>query len=269
MSPPFPWGERTCLMGILNVTPDSFSGDGLADDVEAAVARAREMAAAGADVIDVGGESTAYWKPGYQPVSEELELRRVLPIIERLSDLPLSIDTRKPAVARAALAAGATWLNNVEGVWDDGRMAHAAAEHDVPYVLMHNRREAVYSDLVAEVRDELVAAAAQAEAEGVAHERIVLDPGLGFGKTGAHNLELLRRLPELVAAGYPLLVGPSRKRFLGTILGTPEQDRVEGTAAAVAIAIAAGAAAVRVHDVRQMARVVRVADAIVRSPTPG
>jgi dihydropteroate synthase len=265
MTAPFPWGERTCVMGILNVTPDSFSGDGMLGDLEAAVERARTMAAAGADVIDIGGESTAYWKAGYQPVSEEEELRRVLPLIERLHGIPISIDTRKPGVASAAVIAGASWLNNIEGVWDDGRMAAVAAQHDAPYVLMHNRREASYRDVAAEVRDELLAAAERAQAGGVRKERIVLDPGLGFGKTGNHNLELLRRLPELTDAGYPVLVGPSRKRFLGLILGTPEQDRVEGTAAAVAIAIAGGAAAVRVHDVPQIARVVRVADAIVRS----
>ena len=265
MTPLFPWGERTCVMGILNVTPDSFSGDGLAGDVGAAVAQAQAMVAAGADVIDVGGESTAYWKAGYQPVSAEQELARVLPVLERLQGLPLSIDTRKPAVARAALTAGASWLNNVEGVWDEGEMAAVAAEYGVPYVLMHNRRGANYTDMVAEVRDELLAAAARAEAAGVARGRIVLDPGLGFGKDGGHNLTLLRRLPELVSAGYPVLVGPSRKRFLGLILGTSEQDRVEGTAAAVAVAIAGGAAAVRVHDVPPMVRVARVADAIARA----
>ena len=272
MSSPFPWGERTCLMGILNVTPDSFSGDGLLDAV-AAVARAEEMVASGADIIDVGGESTAYWKPGYRPVSEEDELQRVLPVIaglrERLPEAAISIDTRKPGVARAALAAGAAWLNNVEGVWDNGCMAAVAAETGAAYVLMHNRRETAYADVVAEVRDELLAATERAVAEGVPRERIILDPGLGFGKNGAHNLELLRRLPELTAAGWPVLVGPSRKRFLGAILGTPEQDRLEGTAAAVAIAITGGAAAVRVHDVRPLSRVVRVADAIVRSGPVG
>jgi dihydropteroate synthase len=274
MGNPFPWGERTCVMGILNVTPDSFSGDGLAGDVEAAVARAQEMLATGADVVDVGGESTAYWKAAYTPVDAQEELRRVVPVIERLrADLPnavISIDTRKPEVARQALAAGAAWLNNVEGVWDGGRMAELAAEHGAPFVIMHNKREAEYEDVVAEVRDELRMAAERAQARGVKPEQIIVDPGLGFGKTGEHNLELLRRLRTLVEGlGYPVLVGPSRKRFLGQILGTPEHDRVEGTAAAVALAIAGGAAAVRVHDVRQMARVVRVADAIVRGPEPG
>ncbi len=267
MNLPFPWGERTCVMGILNVTPDSFSGDGVLD-AGRLVEHAKEMMAAGADVLDVGGESTAYWRAGYQPVSAEEELRRVLPVIQRLRqelpNAPVSIDTRKPEVARQAVAAGASWLNNVEGIWDEGPMAEVAAEHGLPLILMHNRRAAEYRDLVAEVRDELLAAASRAEARGVRREQLILDPGLGFGKTGEHNLELLRRLPELVEPGYPVLVGPSRKRFLGLILGTPEQDRVEGTAAAVAIAIVGGAAAVRVHDVPQMVRVVRVADAIVR-----
>ena len=271
MSDPFPWGGRTWLMGILNVTPDSFSGDGMLD-AAAAVERGADMAAAGADVIDVGGESTAYWKPGYQPVSEAEELARVLPVIEglraRLPATPVSIDTRHPAVARAALAEGASWLNNVEGVWDGGEMAAVAAEAGAVYVIMHNRREPAYADVVAEVRDELLAAAERAAAASVDRERIVIDPGLGFGKEGGgYNLALLRRLPELAGAGYPVLVGPSRKRFLGEVLGTPEGDRLEGTAAAVAIAIAGGAAAVRVHDVPQLARVVRVADAIVR-PRP-
>ncbi|HLG70385.1 MAG TPA: dihydropteroate synthase [Chloroflexota bacterium] len=267
MVAPFPWGQRTCVMGILNVTPDSFSGDGLAGDLDAAVRQARAMVEAGADVLDVGGESTAYWRAGYQPVSADEELRRVMPVLEALRavpDVPVSIDTRKPEVARRALAGGARWLNDVEGVWDDGSMAEIAAEFGAPFILMHNRHEAQYSDVLGEVRDELLAAAARAEARGVRREQIVLDPGLGFGKTGEHNLELLRRLSELTSAGYPVLVGPSRKRFLGQILATPEQDRVEGTAAAVAIAIAHGAAAVRVHDVAQIARVVRVSDAIVR-----
>lgn len=254
-------------MGILNVTPDSFSGDGLLE-VDELVNRAREMVRDGADVLDVGGESTAYWRPGYQPVPAGEELRRVLPVLERLRaelpGTPISIDTRKPEVAREAVAAGAIWLNDVEGVWDDGSMAEIAAKHGLAFVIMHNRHGSEYRDLVAEVRDELLEAAARAEAHGVPKEHIILYPGLGFGKTGEHNLELLRRLPELTGLGYPVLVGPSRKRFLGRLLGTAEQDRVEGTAAAAAIAIAGGAAAVRVHDVRPIARVVQVADAIVR-----
>jgi dihydropteroate synthase len=273
MGQPFPWGERTCVMGILNVTPDSFSGDGIAGDVAAAVERAQAMAAAGADVIDVGGESTAYWRSGYQPVDAAEELRRVLPVIERLMAelpaMPISIDTRKPEVARKALAAGASWLNDVEGIWDDGQMAGLAAQAGATFVIMHNSREPAAGDVVDELRSGLQQAANRAESAGLQRSQIVVDPGLGFGVTTGHETEVLRRLPELVGLGYPVLVGPSRKRFLGRVLGTPEQDRVEGTAAAAAIAIAGGAAALRVHDVSQIARVVRVADAIVRAPPVG
>ncbi|MHB8618335.1 MAG: dihydropteroate synthase [Chloroflexota bacterium] len=254
-------------MGILNLTPDSFSGDGLHPDVEAATRQAREMVSAGADVLDLGGESTAYWKPGYQPVSENEELHRVLPVLERLRAelaVPLSIDTRKPAVARRAIAAGATWLNDVEGVWDDGAMAQLSADHHLPFVLMHNSRTSQYQDVVVEVRDDLARAADRALALGVEPDTLILDPGLGFGKQGHHNLELLRRLEELRALGFPLLIGPSRKRFLGEILNAREHDRLEGTEAAVSVAISRGADAVRVHDVAQVARVVRVTDAIVR-----
>jgi dihydropteroate synthase len=273
MDQPFPWGQRTCIMGILNVTPDSFSGDGIGRDLDAAITLAKDMLAAGADVIDIGGESTAYWKAGYAPVDTDEELRRVLPVIERLhSELPrvvISIDTRKPEVARKSLASGASWLNDVEGVWDNGEMAELAAEHEAPFIIMHNKREATYEDVISEVLDDLRLAVNRAAARGVKSARILVDPGLGFGKTGAHNVELLRRMSELVSGiECPILVGPSRKRFLGQILGTPEQDRVEGTAAAVALAIAGGASAVRVHDVRQIARVVRVADAIVRGQEP-
>ncbi len=256
-------------MAIVNVTPDSFSGDGLGHDLAAAVRQAEEAIAAGADVIDIGGESTAYWKPGYEPVTIEEELARILPFIEQLREkvsVPISIDTRKPEVARQALAAGATWLNNVEGIWDDGAMAAIAAEFGVPMIIMHNHHGHDYDDLVKEVSTELSAAAARALAAGVPADHLILDPGLGFGKTPAHSYELLRRLPELVELGFPILVGPSRKRFLGYVLGTPENDRLEGTEAAVAIAISRGAAAIRVHDVAPVVRVVRVSDAIVYGP---
>ncbi|MBV8085842.1 MAG: dihydropteroate synthase [Chloroflexi bacterium] len=255
-------------MGIVNVTPDSFSGDGLGTDVEAAVRQAREMVHAGADVLDVGGESTAYWKTGYQPVTDEEELRRVLPVIERLRaalpSTPISIDTRKPAVARRALGAGATWLNDIEGAWDDGSMADLAAEFGATFVIMYNARERTGRNIVDEVREALSSAAARSLAHGVHGEQIVLDPGFGFGNVPGHEPELVRGLPEIVALAYPVLVGPSRKRFIGRVLGTPENDRVEGTAAVVALAIAAGVAAVRVHDVEPIARVVRMADALTR-----
>jgi dihydropteroate synthase len=265
---PMDFPNRTLVMGILNVTLDSFSGDGVGTDVEAAVRQAREMVEAGADVVDVGGESTAYWKAGYQPVTEDEELGRVLPVIERLrAELPrppISIDTRKPAVARRALAAGATWLNDIEGVWDDGSMADLAAEFGATFVIMYNARERTGRPVVEEIRDELVAAASRALAQGVRSDQIVLDPGFGFGNVPGHEPQLVRGLPEIVALGYPVLVGPSRKRFIGRVLGTPENDRMEGTAAVVTLAIAAGVAAVRVHDVRPIARVVRMADAMVR-----
>jgi dihydropteroate synthase len=260
-------------MGILNVTPDSFSGDGLGTDVGAALRQAREMVEAGADVLDVGGESTAYWKAGYQPVSDEEELRRVLPVVARLrAELPatpISIDTRKPAVARAALAAGASWLNDVDGVWDDGSMADLAAEFGATFVIMYNARERTGRNIVDEVRDSLEAAAARALERGVRQDQIVVDPGFGFGNVPGHEAELVRGLPKIVALGYPVLVGPSRKRFIGRVLGTAEGDRVEGTAAVVALAVAAGVAAVRVHDVRPISRVLRMTDALVRAqPAP-
>ncbi|MDE3076151.1 MAG: dihydropteroate synthase [Chloroflexota bacterium] len=254
-------------MAIVNLTPDSFSGDGLAYHADAAVESGLKAVQAGADVIDLGGESTAYWREGYEPVSVEEELSRVLPAIERLQRLteaPISIDTRKPEVARRALEAGARWLNDVEGVWDDGTMAALAAEYRAAFVLMHNRRQEGFTDVVGEVRDVLAAAAERALAAGLPRELLVLDPGFGFGKTAENNLELLRRLSELRQLGFPLLVGTSRKRFLGHILGTPPEDRLEGTEASVAIAIAHGADAVRVHDVEPIVRIVRVSDAIVR-----
>jgi dihydropteroate synthase len=218
----------------------------------------------GADLLDIGGEST---RPGHLPVTEAEEMRRVLPALAAVAAavrVPISIDTRKPAVAQAALAAGAHILNDVEATLDGDPMFRLAAEHGVPIVIMHNKREAVYGDLLKEVTASLKAACASASALGVPEAHQIIDPGIGFGKTGAHNLLLLRELHGLTALERPLLVGPSRKRFLGTILGTEAHDRIEGTAAAVALAIAAGADMVRVHDVRAMARVAKVADAICR-----
>lgn len=254
-------------MAIVNATPDSFSGDGLGYDVESAVAQAIAAQAAGADVIDVGGESTAYWRAGYTPVSAEEEIARVVPLLERLREavtIPISIDTRKSAVARRALQAGAGWLNNVEGIWDEGEMAALAAEFDAPYVLMHNHHGHDYRDFFQEVHDELAQAAERALAAGLERQQLILDPGIGFGKVAVHNFELLRRLAELRDLGCPLLIGPSRKRFLGEVLGTEPDDRLEGTEAAVAVGISRGADAVRVHDVAPIVRVARVADAIVR-----
>jgi dihydropteroate synthase len=258
------WGERTQIMGILNLTDDSFSGDGLAGDPASAVAQARRFVDEGADLLDLGGEST---RPGYIPVTEQEERRRLLPAVAAVAaavHVPLSVDTRKPAVARAALDAGAHLINDVDATLDGRAMFQLAAERGVPVVIMHNSRQPVYADVVAEVVAALRAACATASGLGVPDSHQFVDPGLGFGKTGLHNLRLLRELRALCALDRPLLVGPSRKRFLGDILGTAPQDRVEGTAAAVALAIANGANIVRVHDVRAMARVAKVADAICR-----
>lgn len=261
-------GARTLVMGIINMTPDSFSGDGLAGDAEAALRQGLAMARDGADLLDVGGEST---RPGHLPVGQATELARVLPAVERLArevPVPISIDTRHSEVARAALEAGACLINDVSALQDDPRLAELAAERGCPLILSHWTRGqwTEDEDMVARVIADLRAAVGQARAAGVAPEQLVVDPGIGFGKTARQSLEVMRRLREIrEALPYPLLVGPSRKSSLGAALGgLPPQERLEGTAAAVALCIAGGADLVRVHDVREMARVARVADAIVR-----
>lgn len=284
----FAWGERTYLMGILNVTPDSFSGDGLlaepaaspAQQREAILAQARRFAAGGADILDVGGEST---RPGAEPVGIEQEIQRVVQVIHLLSaelDLPISIDTYKAAVAEEAIKAGAQLINDVWGFKADAQLAGVAARCGVPAILMHNRsswanaelRERLggryvgvpYDNLLDDIRGELLESVQIALNAGVPDEHIILDPGIGFGKTVEQNLELLDRLGEIRGLGYPVLSGPSRKSFIGYTLDLPPDQRLEGTAAAVAISVARGADIVRVHDVEFMARVVRLADAIVR-----
>lgn len=265
---PLVWGQRTCVMGIINLAPDSFSGDGLSGDVQAAVDQALRMEADGADMLDVGAEST---RPGSTPVSASTEADRLLPALEaicRAVRIPVSVDTYKAPVARRAIAAGASLVNDVWGLLADGNMARVIADAGVPAVLMHNRREAIYDDLVPDVIAGLRRIAEIARAAGIADHNVILDPGIGFGKTADHNLELLRRLPELRELGYPLLLGVSRKSTIGRVLGLPEADRVEGTAAAVAMSIAGGVDIVRVHDVKQMVRVARMTDAIVRDWRP-
>jgi dihydropteroate synthase len=264
--------RRTLVMGILNVTPDSFSDGGEHYRVEDALAHARRMAEEGADLLDIGGEST---RPGSDPVSEAEELRRVVPVIQTLaatSPLPLSIDTRRANVAKAAVSLGAKIVNDVSGLRFEPEIAKIAADADAFLVIMHSRatpktmqRDTRYDDLLGEVADFLKRQADFAVSQGVRRERIVLDPGIGFGKDMEGNLELLRRQRELLDLGYPLLTGPSRKSFIGRILeDAPTEDRVEGTAAAVALASAGGARIVRVHDVKAMVRVCKVADAICR-----
>ena len=264
----FAWGSRTFVMGILNVTPDSFSGDGLLaapDAVAAALAQARAMVGEGADLLDIGGEST---RPGHAAVDEDEELRRVIPVMRAvraaLPATPLTIDTTKPAVAAAALDAGADAINDVWGVLPEGELSRLAAERNVPIVLMHNRAEPRYTDLVEEVVGDLRAAVETALAAGVSDSNILVDPGIGFGKTAEQNLELLRRLRELRELGRPILLGTSRKSTLGKVLDLPASERLEATLATTALGIAAGVDIVRVHDVAANVRAARMADAIVR-----
>ena len=273
----FCWGERTYIMGVLNLTPDSFSGDGLGEDVETAVALGLAFQEQGADAIDVGGESTRPAGPVYgagaMPVSEQEEIRRVIPVIERLRDalsIPVSIDTYKAAVARRAVEAGATIINDVWALKRDPDMAQVVAETGVALILVHNQHGTEYRDLLREVVGDLRQSVQVALDAGVVREQIIVDPGLGFGKTAQDNLRLLRRLDEFKSVmGRPLLVGTSRKSTIGQVLGgLPADQRVEGTAATVALAIAKGADMVRVHDVQAMTRVARMSDAIVRGWQP-
>jgi len=263
--------SRVHVMGILNVTPDSFSDGGLYFDLPKAVARARAMAAEGATILDIGGEST---RPGAESVSADEELRRVLPVVEQLKDdhLILSIDTLKSAVARAALEAGAHIVNDVTALRGDPDMAATIAEFGAGVVLMHMQGtprtmqvNPAYDDVVAEITAFFEDRRACALRAGIKDAQIVFDPGIGFGKTVEHNLILLRRLGEFQKLCRPILVGPSRKSFIGKVLGLDIENRLEGTAAAVAAAVLAGASIVRVHDVRAMARVARLSEAIRRS----
>jgi dihydropteroate synthase len=260
----FRWGKRTYVMGIVNVSPDSFSGDGLSS-VEAAVEQAKRFVAEGADIIDVGGEST---RPGSMPIPVEEELRRVIPVVERLAQelkVPLSVDTYKFEVARRALDAGAQLINDIWGLKVDPRLARLAAEKRVPIVLMSNQRDRPRRYIVPAVISDLKRSIDVALDAGVPWENIIIDPGIGFGKTLEQNLELVWRLDELKVLGRPILLGTSRKSMIGLVLDLPPEERLEGTAASVAIGIAKGADMVRVHDVRQMVRVCRMSDAIVRA----
>lgn len=279
------WGKRTYVMGIINLTPDSFSGDGLLQQgnvATAALEQARRFVAAGADILDLGGEST---RPGAQPVSAAEEMERVLPVLKALRtanlDCILSIDTYKAEVAEAALAAGVDWINDVWGLRADPALAGVVARHGAPVVLMHNRSRPnnaelqarlggryvgmTYDDLIGEVCRELMESIRMARAAGIPDKHIILDPGIGFGKTVEQNLELINRLNMVKAMGFPVLLGASRKSFIGYTLNLPTEQRLEGTAAAVAVGIVRGADVVRVHDVEPMVRVARLTDAIVRA----
>jgi len=260
----FRWGERTYIMGVINVTPDSFSGDGLGGDVEAALAQARRFVAEGADIIDVGGEST---RPDFTPISADEELKRVIPVIEKLVaevSVPISIDTCKSEVARHAVEAGAVVINDVWGLRRDPKLAQVAAEKGAALIIVANQREMAYEDIVPQVMESLRRGMRLALDAGVPWENLIVDPGIGFGKTLEGNLELIRRLGELRELGRPILLGTSRKSMIGMMLDLPPDQRLEGTAATVVLGIANGADMVRVHDILPMVRVSRMTDAIVR-----
>ena len=280
----FDWGSRTYVMGILNVTPDSFSGDGLmshGDMIEQAVRQAEYFLKHGANILDVGGEST---RPGAQTVGAEEEIGRVIPVIRALAkgfpEAVISIDTYKADVAKEAFKAGAHILNDVWALRADPQLASAAKSFNAPVILMHNRSNPAsvevraqlgnayigseYDNLIEDVKRELLASVELAKQAGIDERHIILDPGVGFGKTREHNLELINRLDEIRALGYPVLLGPSRKSFIGFTLDLPADQRVEGTAAAVAVGIVRGVDIIRVPDVKEMARVAKMTDAIVR-----
>ncbi len=280
---PLPWGARPYIMGIVNVTPDSFSGDGLAQDRDiaaAALEQARRFLADGADILDIGGEST---RPGAEPVAVEEEIARTAPAIaairEALPEVPISIDSFKAKTAEAALDAGASWINDVWALQADPEMAALAAERGCPVVLMHNRSKPGhaeidrrlggsyvapdYKDFMAEILAELRAIAGRAETAGIAPANIILDPGVGFGKSVAQNMTLIDKLDQVKRLGYPVLLGASRKSFIGKVLDVPADERVDGTAATTAVGVMRGADILRVHDVRRMAQVARMTHAII------
>ncbi len=275
------FGKRTYVMGIINMSPESFSGDGFIDH-DSAISMAKTYIDQGADIIDVGGQSTrprysaeveslvsGVDKPGdsYEIVSEEIEIERVVAVVEEVSKLgvPVSIDTFKPNVAKAAILAGATIINDVTGLKFDIQMAHIASEYSSYIVLMHNQATTKYENLIENVADSLNESVSKAISAGVRRDKIIVDPGFGFGKTVRHNLDLLNNLDVLKSKlGYPMLLGTSRKSTIGKVLDLPEGQRVEGTAATMAIAISQGVDIIRVHDVEYMVRVAKMSDAIVR-----
>lgn len=266
------FSKKTYIMGILNVTPDSFSDSGRYFRKSAAIKRALRLIEDGADIIDIGGEST---RPGSEPVPDAMELRRVLPVVEVLSKeskIPISIDTYKSEVAKRSLDAGASMVNDISGLRADPGMAAVVSQYKVPVIIMHIKgapknmqKNPVYRALIPEILDYLKGSIDIAIKSGIKEDKIVVDPGIGFGKTFEHNLDIIHNLHEFTLLGKPLLIGPSRKAFIGKILGgVPPEDRLEGTAAAVAISIMNGANIIRVHDVKEMVRVAKVADAVKR-----
>ncbi len=259
------WGEKTYVMGILNVTPDSFSDGGKYNQVENAVSHALQMIEAGADIIDVGGEST---RPGHTEISVDEEISRVVPIIRAIRERtshPISIDTYRAKTAEAALEAGADIINDVWGLQREPKIADVAAKFDAPVIVMHNQNGTDYDkDIIESMKDFLKESIKIAHKAGIKNDKIILDIGIGFGKTPEQNIEVLSRMSELSSMGYPLLLGASRKSVIGYILDLPVDERLEGTMATSVLAVSAGFDIVRVHDVKQNIRAVKVADAIVR-----
>jgi dihydropteroate synthase len=278
------WGKRTYVMGVLNLTPDSFSGDGILQDrdpIQYALNKAKQFLKDGADILDIGAESS---RPGSKPISAAVELERLLPILKTLRKENIggiiSIDTYKSEVARQCLENGADWINDIWGFKRDTDLAEVVSQYDAPVILMHNRSKpsavknndrlgasyqgSVYSNFMEEIINDLRESVSFAIRAGISKENIIIDPGIGFGKTVEQNLALINRLGEIKALGYPILIGPSRKSFLGAILDLPVEERLEGTAASIAVGIARGADIVRVHDVKFMARIVKVTDALTR-----
>ncbi|MGI6006087.1 MAG: dihydropteroate synthase [Ruminococcus sp.] len=259
----FDLSHKTYIMGILNVTPDSFSDGGKWNSMDRALFHAEEMLREGADIIDVGGEST---RPGHQQISDEEEIGRTAPVIAALKkrfDVPVSVDTYKSAVARAALAEGADLINDIWGFKYDEKMAGIVAQTGAVCCLMHNKRQAVYRDFMKDMMEETLECARIAEAAGVGKDRILLDPGIGFGKTYEMNLEALRCLKQFCSMGYPVLLGTSRKSVIGLALDLPADQRVEGTLATTVLGVLAGCAFVRVHDIKENSRVIRMTEAIL------
>jgi len=252
------------VMGILNVTPDSFSDGGKYNTSDAALFHCEEMIRDGAAVIDIGGEST---RPGFLPVTAEEEIQRVLPVIERIKkefDIPVSVDTTKSAVAEAALSAGCEIINDINGLKGDRELAGKIAEYNAFCVLMHNRDNTVYTDLIPDIKNELKETCLLAEKAGISKDKIILDPGVGFGKTREQNLEVINRLEEFKSLGFPVLLGTSRKSVIGLTLNLPADERLEGTLVTTVLAVQKGAAFVRVHDVKENIRAIRMTEAILQ-----
>jgi dihydropteroate synthase len=257
------YGGKTQVMGILNTTPDSFSDGGSYVDVDRAISHAKEMIKNGADIIDIGGEST---RPGFQPVSLEQELERVIPVIKRLSmeiEVPISIDTYKAEVAKQSIEAGATIINDIWGAKADPAMASVAANYDVPIILMHNRHERNYNQLIPDMIVDLMESVTIVKDAGVKDDKIILDPGIGFAKTIEGNLQVMKHLDSFVELGYPVLLGTSRKTFIGQVLDLPPVERMEGTGATICLGIEKGCQFIRIHDVLEMSRMAKMMDAML------